>query len=156
MTPADSAEARQLARAEHGAVIESGHHLIQQLGLRDVPDDDSDLTVELDLSSRITNPRGGLQGGLMATVADVVAGRAVFAGVPAGSVCVTSDLTIHYLRPLTVGPGRARAHVVQRGRSRAVVNVDIVDMGTGRLSATCAVAFSIFPGDAAAVGVLET
>ena len=37
-----------------------------------------------------------------------------------------------------------------------MVNVDIVDMGTGRLSATCAVAFSIFPGDAAAVGVLET
>jgi uncharacterized protein (TIGR00369 family) len=148
VTPADSAEARRLARAEHEAVIESGHHLIQQLGLRDVPDDD--------LSSRITNPRGGLQGGLMATVADVVAGRAVFAGVPAGSVCVTSDLTIHYLRPLTVGPGRARAHVVQRGRSRAVVNVDILDVGAERLSATCSVAFSIFPGDSAAVGVLET
>jgi uncharacterized protein (TIGR00369 family) len=156
VTPADSAEARRLARAEHEAVIEYGHHHIQQLGLRDVPDDDSDLTVELDLSSRITNPRGGLQGGLMATVADVVAGRAVFAGVPAGSVCVTSDLTIHYLRPLTVGPGRARAHVVQRGRSRAVVNVDILDVGAERLSATCSVAFSIFPGDAAAVGVLET
>ena len=92
----------------------------------------------------------------MATVADVVAGRAVFAGVPAGSVCVTSDLTIHYLRPLTVGPGRARAHVVQRGRSRAVVNVDILDVGAERLSATCSVAFSIFPGDDAAAGILET
>ena len=156
MTSADAAEARRLARAEHDAVLESGDHLIQELGLRDVPDDDGDLTIELDLNSRITNPRGGLQGGLMATVADVVAGRAVFAGLPAGSVCVTSDLTIHYLRPLTVGPGRARAHVVQRGRSRAVVNVDILDVGTGRLSATCAVAFSVFPGDAANVGVLET
>ena len=156
MTSADAAEARRRARAEHDAVLESGDHLIQELGLRDVPDEDSDLTIELDLNSRITNPRGGLQGGLMATVADVVAGRAVFAGLPPGSVCVTSDLTIHYLRPLTLGPGRARAHVVQRGRSRAVVNVDFVDVGTGRLSATCAVAFSIFPGDAAAVGVLET
>ena len=156
MTPAEPAEVRRRARAEHDAVLAAGDHLIQELGLRDVPDDDSDLTIELDINARITNPRGGLQGGLMATVADVVAGRAVFHGVPAGSVCVTSDLTIHYLRPLTVGPGRARAHVVQRGRSRAVVNVDILDMGTGRLSATCAVAFSIFPGDATAGGVLET
>ena len=156
MTTSDATETRRLARSEHDAVIESGDHLIQALGLRDVPDDASDLTIELDLNARITNPRGGLQGGLMATVADVVAGRAVFSGVPAGSVCVTSDLTIHYLRPLTVGPGRARAHVVQRGRSRAVVNVDILDMGTGRLSATCAVAFSIFPGDTTAAGVLET
>jgi uncharacterized protein (TIGR00369 family) len=156
VTEAGSAEARRLARAEHEAVIGSGAHLIQELGLRDVPDDDSDLTIELDLNSRITNPRGGLQGGLMATVADVVAGRAVFNGLPAGSVCVTSDLTIHYLRPLTVGPGRARAHLVQQGRSRAVVNVDILDVGTGRLSATCSVAFSIFPGDSTAEGVLET
>ena len=156
MTSPESTEVRRAARAEHDAVIESGDHLLQELALRDVPDDDGDLTIELDLNARITNPRGGLQGGLMATVADVVAGRAVFNGVPAGSVCVTSDLTIHYLRPLTVGPGRARAHVVQRGRSRAVVNVDILDMGTGRLSATCSVAFSIFPGDAAAPGVLET
>ncbi len=156
MTASESAEVRQQARAEHDAVIESGDHLIQELGLRDVPDDDGDLTIELDLHPRITNPRGGLQGGLMATVADVVAGRAVFDGAPAGSACVTSDLTIHYLRPLTVGPARARAHVVQRGRSRAVANVDILDMGTGRLSATCAVAFSIFPGDATTAGVLET
>lgn len=156
MTSPESAAARQAARAAHDAVIESGDHLIQELGLRDVSDDDSDLTVELDLNARITNPRGGLQGGLMATVADVVAGRAVFAGAPAGSACVTSDLTIHYLRPLTVGPARARARVVQRGRSRAVANVDILDLGTGRLSATCSVAFSIFPGDAATAGVLET
>ena len=144
MTAADSAEARRLARAAHDAVIESGDHLIQELKLRDVPDDDSDLTIEVDLNPRITNPRGGLQGGLMATVADVVAGRAVFAGVPAGSVCVTSDLTIHYLRPLTVGPGRARAHVVQRGRSRAVVNVDVVDMATGAVAAVCCLAVSVF------------
>ena len=156
MTASEPAETRDKARAEHDAVIESGDHLIQELGLRDVPDGEGDLTIELDLHARITNPRGGLQGGLMATVADVVAGRAVFAGAPAGSACVTSDLTIHYLRPLTVGPARARAHVVQRGRSRAVANVDILDMGTGRLSATCSVAFSIFPGDATTAGVLET
>ncbi len=156
MTSTESTEARRQARAQHESVIEAGGHLIQELALRDVPDDDGDLTIELDLNARITNPRGGLQGGLMATVADVVAGRAVFAGAPAGSACVTSDLTIHYLRPLTVGPARARAHVVQRGRSRAVANVDILDMGTGRLSATCSVAFSIFPGDATTAGVLET
>jgi uncharacterized protein (TIGR00369 family) len=156
VTASDTVEARGRARAEHDAVIAAGDHLLQQMAFRDVPDEDGDLTIELDLSARLTNPRGGLQGGLMATMADVVAGRAVFDGAPAGSACVTSDLTIHYLRALTVGPARARAHVVQRGRSRAVANVDILDMGSGRLSATCCVAFSIFPGDAATEGVLET
>jgi len=156
VTGLEAAEARQRARAEHDAVIQAGDHLIQELALRDVPDDEGDLTIELDLNNRLTNPRGGLQGGLMATMADVVAGRAIFSGAPAGSACVTSDLTIHYLRPLTVGPARARAHVIQRGRTRAVANVEIIDTGTGRLSATCSVAFSIFPGDATTVGVLET
>jgi hypothetical protein len=67
VTSADTAEARVRARAEHDHVIASGGHLIQQMAFRDVPDDDGDLTIELDLSPRLTNPRGGLQGGLMAT-----------------------------------------------------------------------------------------
>ncbi len=137
-------------------MIAAGEHLLQQMAFRDVPDEGADLTIELDLDSRLTNPRGGLQGGLMATMADVVAGRAVFNGSPAGSACVTSDLTIHYLRALTVGPARARANVVQRGRTRAVANVDIIDLGTGRISAVCTVAFSVFPGDAQTGGLLET
>jgi uncharacterized protein (TIGR00369 family) len=156
VSPADTAEALRRARAEHDAVFADGRHVLQQLGLRDVPDPDSDLTIEMALEPRVTNPRGGLQGGLMATMADVVAGRAVFAEAPAGSSCLTSDLTIHYLRPLTGGPARARARVVQRGRRRAVVNVEIVDVASGRLAATCSVAFSIVPGDPDSAGVLET
>jgi uncharacterized protein (TIGR00369 family) len=151
-----SVDARARARAEHDRVLAAGDHLIQQMAFRDVSDTGGDLTIELDLDARLTNPRGGLQGGLMATMADVVAGRAVFNGSPAGSACVTSDLTIHYLAALTVGPARARATVVQRGRSRAVANVDIIDVGTGRVSAVCTVAFSVFPGDAQAGGILET
>ena len=142
--PAEAERARS-ARAEHDDVLAAGGHLLQQLALRDV-DDGADLAIELDLDARVTNPRGGLQGGLLATLADIVAGRLVLKRSPPGSQVVTADLSIHFLRGLTRGPARARATEIQRGRSRAVVNVDVVDMATGELAAVCCLAFSIFVG----------
>jgi uncharacterized protein (TIGR00369 family) len=62
----------------------------------------------------------------------------------------TTDLSIHYLRGLTVGPARAVATVVRRGRSLAVVTVDVIDVGTGELCAVSTVAFSVSPAAAAA------
>lgn len=141
-TPAERA---RTARAEHDEVLAAGGHLLQQLALRDV-DDEADLAIELDLDARVTNPRGGLQGGLLATMADIVAGRLVLAGSPPGSQVVTADLSIHFLRGLTRGPARARATVIHRGRSRAVVNVDVVDMATDDVAAVCCLAFSVFNG----------
>jgi len=133
------------ARIEHDEILAADGHLIQQMSFRDVADDGADLAIELDLDPRLTNPRGGLQGGLLATLVDVVAGRAVLDGGPSGYQVVTADLTIHFLRALNQGPARGRAHVVHRGRRRAVVDVDVVDMGSGEVAATCCVAFSVFP-----------
>ena len=65
------------AAAEHDDVIASGEHLLQQLRIRDVEHPDADLAIEMDIHDRVTNPRGALQGGLVATLIDVVAGRAV-------------------------------------------------------------------------------
>jgi uncharacterized protein (TIGR00369 family) len=114
------------------------------LSLRDVETGGADLAIELDLDPRVTNPRGALQGGLTATLVDIVAGRAVLAGGPRDSVA-TSDLTIHYLAGLTVGPARAAATVVRRGNRSAVVTVDVVDAGSGTLCAVATVGFSVSP-----------
>jgi uncharacterized protein (TIGR00369 family) len=135
------------AWSEHEQVLATGEHLLQQLDFREVPDADADFAVELDLDARVKNPRGGLQGGLMATLVDVAAGRAVLGGGPTDTVA-TADLTIHFLRGLTVGPARAAATVVRRGRSLAVVTVEVVDMATGALCAVSTLTFSIVAGDA--------
>ncbi len=127
---------------EHDEVIDSGDHVIQQLNLRDVQHPGADLAMEMDIHDRVTNPRGALQGGLLATLVDVVAGRAVLDDGPRESVA-TADMTIHYLRGVTVGPALATAKVVRRGRTLAVVSVEVTDVGSGSLCALGTVAFPI-------------
>lgn len=140
----DRSSARTQARAEHDRVLATGDHLLQQMAFRDVDVAGADLAVELTLDGRITNPRGALQGGLLATLVDIVAGRAVLLGGSRDSVA-TSDLSVHFLRGLTVGPARAVATVVRRGSRSAVVTVDVFDAGTEDLCAVATAAFSISP-----------
>ena len=135
---------RARVRDAHDGVLAAGGHLLQQLSMRDVEVAGADLAVELDLDGRITNPRGALQGGLLATLVDIVAGRAVLAGGPQDGVA-TSELSVHYLHGLTFGPGRAVATVVRRGNHSAVVTVDVVDAGSDTLCAIATVAFSVNP-----------
>jgi uncharacterized protein (TIGR00369 family) len=132
------------AAAEHDEVIASGEHLLQQMNMRDVDHPDADLAIEMDIHDRVTNPRGALQGGLLATLVDVVAGRAVVDDSPRETVA-TADMTIHYLRGVTVGPARATAKVIRRGRTLAVVSVEVTDAGSDSLCALGTVAFSISP-----------
>jgi uncharacterized protein (TIGR00369 family) len=142
--PGDRQTDRDQAGVEHARVLDAGEHLLQQLDFRDVEVDGSDLAIELDVDGRVRNPRGALQGGLLATLVDVVAGRAVLLGGPRDGVA-TADLSIHFLRGLTDGPARAVATVVRRGRRTAVVTVDVLDVGTGSLCAVATVAFSVVP-----------
>ncbi len=129
---------------EHNEVIDSDGHLLQQLNFRDVEHPDADLAIEMDIHNRVTNPRGALQGGLLATLVDVVAGRAVVDEGPRESVA-TADMTIHYLRGVTVGPALATAKVVRRGRTLAVVSVEVSDVGSGLLCALGTVTYAISP-----------
>jgi len=133
-------------------VLEAGEHFFQQLDLREVEVEGADFAMEMAVEPRLTNPRGGLQGGLVATLADIVAGRAVFAVLsqdpadgPSTASAATSDLTVHYLAPLTVGPARGVAHVLRRGRTKVVVRVDIHDVGAGRLAAASTVTYTVLP-----------
>jgi len=122
--------------------VADDEHLLQQLRMRDVPHDGADLAVEFDLTPRLTNPRGALQGGLVATLVDVAAGRSIDDGADR-TAAATADLTIHYLRGVTVGPARAVSKVVRRGRTLAVANVEVFDMGTGQLCAVATASFAL-------------
>jgi uncharacterized protein (TIGR00369 family) len=128
---------------EHRRMVASGEHLFAQLGLRDVDVASAELAIEMDLTPRVGNPRGALQGGLLATMVDIVAGRLAIQGLAEGLTVATSDLTIHYLAPVTVGPARAEGTVLRRGRRAVVVHVDIRDVGRDCLAAVSTVAFAV-------------
>ena len=50
--------------------------LFDQLGLQEVPSTDGTVTMEMPVDERTVNTAGGLQGGLIATMADVTCGCA--------------------------------------------------------------------------------
>ena len=118
-------------------------HFFAQLGLRDVAVDGVDLAMELDNKPDRTNARGALQGGLIATLVDIVAGRLAVRGLPSAESVATSDLTIHYLAPVVEGPARAQAKVLRRGKRSVVLQVEVYDVGADRLAAVSTIAFAV-------------
>lgn len=131
------------AIARHKEVLAAGQHLFSSLQMTDVDVDGADLAVELALDDSLTGPRGALQGGLVATLADIVGGRMAMAGLDEHSIVVTSDLTVHYLGPVLRGPAHAVGHVLRRGRRAVVTRVDVYDGPGGPLAAACQLAFTI-------------
>lgn len=128
--------------ARHRAVLAEGRHLLSGLAMRDVEVAGADLAVEVDVDETLTGPRGALQGGLLATLADIVAGRIAMQGSAEGELVVTSDLTVHYLAPvLTVA--HAVGRVLKRGKRSVTIRVDVFDGRDGRLAAACTLAFMV-------------
>ena len=100
----------------------------------------------MDLRPEFVNVRGALQGGLIAVLIDVCAGRLAYESCDqeAGYSTATSDLTVHYLSPVSVGPARAEARVVRSGRSALVLQVDVTDAGRDHaLAAVSTIAFRV-------------
>jgi uncharacterized protein (TIGR00369 family) len=131
------------AIARHKAVLASGQHVLSGLRTSDVATDGDQLIVQLEVDDTVTGPRGALQGGLVATLADLVGGRLAMRGLDEDSIVVTSDLTVHYLGPVTNGPAHAIGRVLRRGRRAVVTRIDIHDGPDGPLAAACTLAFTI-------------
>ena len=118
-------------------------HVLGQLGMYDVPAEGCDLAMEMPLSPRVANSRGGLQGGLLATLVDIVAGRAALAALPSGHSAATSDMNLHFMSAVTVGPARAEATILRQGKRMAVVRVEVRDMGRDVWCATSTTTFVV-------------
>jgi len=116
--------------------------LFDQIGLREVPSTDGSVIMEMPVDERVVNTAGGLQGGLIATMADVTAGQLASRSTPFGNGIATTDLFIRYLRPIKTGPARAVARILRTGKRSVVVQVDIFRGNDGEMSATATVNFA--------------
>ncbi|MDV3125237.1 PaaI family thioesterase [Mycobacterium sp. 21AC1] len=118
-------------------------HLLGQMGFRDVLENDEMLIVEMDNRPDLTNTRGALQGGLVATLIDIAAGRLAGRHVEPGQDVTTADMNVHYLAPVVSGPARAVATVVRAGRRLIVTSVEVTDTGRDRLAACATLSFAV-------------
>ena len=91
-------------------------HLFGELPFYDVLDNDDTVVVDLCNRPDLINIRGALQGGLVATLIDVAAGRLAIKYVGEGAGAGTADMSIHFLAPIVEGPARATATFVRAGR----------------------------------------
>lgn|GEM_PF-1354570 len=93
-----------------------------RLGMRVV--DAGSGVLELDLTSFVVNQIGTIQGGALAVLAE----SAACAMRPGMVAC---DMQIHYLSQVRVGPARASGEVIRDAGDHSVVDVRLVDAGTG-------------------------
>ena len=121
----------------------SPDHLLGQMGFRDVLESDERLIVEMDNRPDLTNTRGAIQGGLVATLIDIAAGRLAGRHVGPDQDVTTADMNVHFLAPVIVGPARAEATIVRAGRRMIVVAVDVSDIGRDRLAARSTLSFAV-------------
>ncbi|MEU4467491.1 PaaI family thioesterase [Streptomyces sp. NPDC024017] len=92
------------------------------------------------------NPIGSVHGGVFATLLDSAAGCAVQSTLPQGVAYTSLDLTVKFLRPITVdtGPVRAIGTVVSKGRQTALAQAQLVD-AKDRLLAHATSSCMLFP-----------
>jgi uncharacterized protein (TIGR00369 family) len=86
----------------------------------------------LRLDDRLRNPWGILHGGAVAMLADEAACRAAVDALPGAvgpDAVAATDVVLHYLRPVKVGPVEARCQVLGSRSGRTTVRVAIHDVG---------------------------
>jgi uncharacterized protein (TIGR00369 family) len=121
-------------------------HAFESFDWRDVTVDGADWAMEMEVTPRVVNSSGVLQGGLLATLIDMVAGVSLQRGEKAYLRNATSEMQVSFLAGARVGPVRAVAHILRRGRRSAVVRVDVHDLGADNLYvATSTLTFAVTP-----------
>lgn len=121
----------------------SPDHLLGQLDIHDLLETDERLVLEMENRPDLANTRGALQGGLVATLIDIAAGRLAERFVADGQSVTTADMTVHFLAPVVTGPARAEATVVRAGKRLIVTAVDVTDVGRDRLAARATLSFAV-------------
>jgi len=88
------------------------------------------------------NPHRVVHGGILYTMADTGMGAAIYPYLQSGELCATVEVKITYFRPVRTGTLTCRSVVVNRGKTIASLESDI--MNDGKLVARAYGSFSIF------------
>ena len=99
------------------------------------------------ISNWLCNAFGVVYGGAVALLADAAMTLATGSTVPAATAFSPLDMKVHFLRPILPADGEltARARVLHRGRTIAVVTCEITDP-RNRLVAQASGSVLILPG----------
>ena len=122
-----------------------GAPIAETLGFENFGGERGAISVELVPQQRHYNPLGTVHGGVISALLDTAAGCSVHSLLEAGEMYTSLDLTVKFLRPVTVDSGRlwAGGRVVHRGRRTALAEAQLLDEA-GRLVAHATSSCMIF------------
>jgi uncharacterized protein (TIGR00369 family) len=95
--------------------------------------------LHLDFRDELRQNQGVMHGGAVAALIDTAAAFAVVTRLEKGERVTTTDLTIHYLRPITEGRLTATARIIRGGRRLFVLSVEVTNVD--RLVATAVTSY---------------
>jgi uncharacterized protein (TIGR00369 family) len=93
-----------------------------------------EVTVCLNVREELKQNHGVVHGGAIASLIDTASAFVILTAIDENEKVTTTDLTIHYLRPVTGGQMLAKARIIRGGQRRFVVNVEVEN--DGALAAT--------------------
>lgn len=110
--------------------------IMDTLGITDLRPEPGRVVVEMPAAEFHYNPLGGVHGGVISTLLDTAAACAVHTTLAVGESYTSVDLTVKFLRPVTVDSGllTCEGTVIQRGRRTALAQAQLSD-ASGRLVA---------------------
>jgi acyl-CoA thioesterase len=85
----------------------------------------SEAIIRLKMRDELRQPHGLLHGGATASVIDTAMAFAVVTRLAENETASTVDLTVHYLRPVTVGAIVCTAKVVRAGKRLLTVSAEV-------------------------------
>ena len=88
---------------------------------------DGQVSIQLQVRDEVLQNQGVVHGGAIASLIDTASAFAVLSQIEVSERVTTTDLTIHYLRPVTSGSMTATARVVRGGRRLFVLSVEVTN-----------------------------
>lgn len=122
--------------------------IMDTLGITDLRPEPGRVVVEMPAAEFHYNPLGSVHGGVISTLLDTAAACAVHTTLAVGEFYTSVDLTVKFLRPVTVDSGllTCEGTVIQRGRRTALAQAQLTD-GAGKLVAHATSTCMIFPAE---------
>jgi uncharacterized protein (TIGR00369 family) len=119
--------------------------IMETLGFTDFRPERGRVVVEMPAAEFHYNPLGCVHGGVISALLDTAAGCSVHSTLAVGEAYTSLDLTVKFLRPVTVDSGllRCEGSVIQRGRRTALAESKLYDED-GRLVAYASSSCMIF------------
>ena len=108
---------------------ETPQRFSEHIGLRFIEMEDGYSRAVVKVTDDLKNPHDVVHGGVLYTMADTGMGAAVYTQLGAKESCATIEVKINYLKPVEDGEVVCETEIVNKGRSVAYLESELVNDG---------------------------